>query len=77
MWQDKKSEIIEGTSARQDYTTVVELNPFHEQAYLETGRLLLEQHLIEEAIRSGTNETDHCTFKHFPVDLLHRATHQQ
>ena len=26
---------------------------------------------------SGTNETDHCTFKHFPVDLLHRATHQQ
>lgn len=26
---------------------------------------------------SGTNEADHCTFKHFPVDLLHRATHQQ
>lgn len=26
---------------------------------------------------SGTNETDHRTFKHFPVDLLHRTTHQQ
>lgn len=26
--------------------------------------------------RCGTNETNHRTFKHFPVDFLHRAAHQ-
>lgn len=38
-------------AALQDYATVTSLNPFHEQAYLESGRLLMENQRIDEAIQ--------------------------
>ena len=37
-------------AALEDYATITELNPFHEQAYLETGRILMEDKKIDEAI---------------------------